>query len=313
MPRLLAGFFVLIVALALAACGGDEDSAAGRAPSETADSIASTTAPAGGQTETATPTPSDGNAIIIPPVTGARPLYLSIGDSLAAGIGATTPVTGGWAPLVAASFENFDFVNLGIPGDDSDELLNDGQLDDALLEIADRGTDDDPDNDVGAITLEIGGNDLLDIYFDLVIPGDCPNLVEALQRDVCVNALSDALTEYRANLRETLTRLQAATEAPIFLMTLYNPFSGGASTLDEIGQLALEGQADTPFPNGLNDAIREIGSEFGVEMVEWYEPFLGKQSEYISMDLIHPNDTGHRVMADAVIAAMAQAGLPVVD
>jgi phospholipase/lecithinase/hemolysin len=29
-------------------------------------------------------------------------------------------------------------------------------------------------------------------------------------------------------------------------------------------------------------------------------------SEYIYQDLIHPNDTGHRVMADAVLAAMGR-------
>ena len=90
-------------------------------------------------------------------------------------------------------------------------------------------------------------------------------------------------------------------------------YSGGASALDEMGVLALEGQAGTPFPEGINDAIRAAGAEAGVTVVEWYDLFLGKQSEYIAFDLIHPNDTGHAVMAAAVIEAMALAGLPVVD
>jgi hypothetical protein len=96
-------------------------------------------------------------------------------------------------------------------------------------------------------------------------------------------------------------------------MTIYNPFSGGASVLDEMGVLSLEGQEGTEFPRGMNDIIREVGDEAGVSVVEWYELFLGKQSEYIALDLIHPNDTGHAVMAAAVTEAMALAGLPVVD
>jgi lysophospholipase L1-like esterase len=60
----------------------------------------------------------------------------------------------------------------------------------------------------------------------------------------------------------------------------------------------------------LNDVIRQEGEAAGVHLVEWYELFLGKQPEYISQDLIHPNDTGHQVMADAVITAMSAAGLP---
>jgi lysophospholipase L1-like esterase len=315
MPRLIAGLILLVAALVLVACGGDDSgpSDAGREDASETPGVPIITDPSpidGGPSDTM-PAPTS-NATLGPP-TGDRPLYLSVGDSLAAGIGATDPTRGGWAPLVALALPGYDFVNLGIPGDDSDELLNEGQLDDALAEIFSREGDGDPANDVAVITLEIGGNDLLDIYFDLVIPGDCPNITESLQREECVDAFETALNEYRANLSQILTTLKSATDAPVFLITLYNPFSGGASTVDEIGRLALEGMDGTPFPEGLNDVIREIGAEFGVQMVEWYDLFLGKQSEYISMDLIHPNDTGHQVMADAVTAAMAQAGLSVVD
>ena len=52
-------------------------------------------------------------------------------------------------------------------------------------------------------------------------------------------------------------------------------------------------RTDTPFPTGLNDAIRAVAQEKGTYLVEWYALFLGKVNEYISQDLIHPNDTGH--------------------
>jgi lysophospholipase L1-like esterase len=199
-----------------------------------------------------------------------------------------------------------------VAGDDVRELVEDGPLDRGLEEIRSRANDGVAGNEVAAITLEIGGNDLLDLYDSLVLTGDCPSLAESLRRQECIDGLQGALDAYRPNLDEALTRLEvAAPGVPVFLMTLYNPFSGGPKTLDEIGALSLEGEAGTPFAEGLNDIIRQVGAEHSsVVMVEWYELFLGKQREYISQDLIHPNNVGHRVLADAVLAAMGGVGLP---
>lgn len=244
---------------------------------------------------------------------GDQLLYLALGDSLSEGIGARDEKRDAWVPLVAAGLGgSYELLNLGVAGDDSRELIEDGPLDHGLEEIASRANDGVAGNEVAVITLEIGGNDLLDLYDSLVLTGDCPSVVESLQRQECIDGLQAALDTYRPNLDATLTRLEeAAPGVPIFLMTLYNPFSGGAKTLDEIGALALEGEPGTPFAEGLNDIIRQVGAEHpSVHMVEWYELFLGKQREFISQDLIHPNNAGHRVMADAVLAAMGVAGLP---
>ncbi len=306
MRPLIAGLIAATAALLLVACGGGNDDG-GQARDLSATPTA-TELPAGALTTaapTVTPTPEP---------TGPRPLYLALGDSLSVGVGASDGPSRGWVGLVNAALPEWDLLNLGVSGDDSRELLFGGPLDEGLRHIALRAADAEPGNEVGAITLEIGGNDLLDIYFNLVIPGDCPSAIEALQRDVCVRALESALAAYRSNLAETLQRLiEAAPETPLFLMTIYNPFSGGSSVLDEMGVLALEGREGTAFPKGMNDIIREVGAEAGVTVVEWYRLFLGKQSQYIAQDLIHPNDTGHAVMAGAVTEAMALAGLPVVD
>ncbi len=301
MPRLIAGL-VTAAALLLVACSSSDDGAdAGSDSTATEPPTASLVT----ATPTTTPTPSP---------TGPQPLYLALGDSLSVGVGASDESSLGWVGLVSAALTEWDLSNLGVSGDDSGELLFGGPLDEGLRLIELRSTDAEPGNEVGAITLEIGGNDLLDIFFDLVIPGDCPSVVEALQRQACVEALESALTAYRSNLTQTLKRLaEAAPDTPVFLMTIYNPFSGGSSVLDEMGVLSLEGQEGTEFPQGLNDIIREVGDEAGVTVVEWYELFLDKQSQYIAQDLIHPNDTGHAVMAAAVTEAMALAGLPVVD
>ncbi|MEX0682146.1 MAG: GDSL-type esterase/lipase family protein [Dehalococcoidia bacterium] len=306
MPRTIAGLLIVFAALLLLACGGDDDTSSGADATQGPTAIGD---PTDNATATAQPT-----EITPAPAGDTLPVYLALGDSLSAGIGASNPLTTSWVALVHSSLPDWDLINLGIPGDTSDDLLNGGSLGDGIGEIQQRKADDKASNEVQVITLEIGGNDLLNIYFDLVIPGDCPSVVESLERPMCVEALTNALATYRANLRETLRRLtEAAPGVPLFLMTLYNPFSGGASHVDQLGVLSLEGQDGTPFPSGLNDAIREEGAAAGVTVVEWYELFLGKQSEYIAQDLIHPNDTGQAVMADAVKTVMAQAGLPVVD
>jgi lysophospholipase L1-like esterase len=172
--------------------------------------------------------------------------------------------------------------------------------------IEERNGDSDPGNDVTLVTLEIGGNDLLDVYFELVVPGTCPNVEEGLAKPVCVNAVREAFDAYSPNLRGVLAALREADpDLRILLLTLYNPFSGSTVTAFEpIGELALEGMAETPFPEGMNDLIRAEGEAAGATIVDIYPLFAGKAQEYISLDIIHPNDAGYRVMADAVLAAV---------
>jgi len=232
--------------------------------------------------------------------------YIALGDSLSEGVGASVR---GESDFVSRVWDGLpgelELLNLGESGDTSRDLIGHGHLDQAVEELERRRGDDDPDNDVKLVTLEIGGNDLLDIFFSLVLPGTCPSLKEALAEQACVESLRSALDEYRPNLAAAIDRLQEADpDLPIALMTLYNPFSGGLQPIDEMAELALEGQADTPFPEGLNDVIRAEARRQGVILVEWYPLFEGKAGEYIASDYIHPNDEGYRVMAEAVLDAV---------
>jgi lysophospholipase L1-like esterase len=271
------------------------------------DSAGSTPTP--GPSATATPPgPAPGEVF-----TGEKALYLALGDSLSEGIRASDPLRTGWVPLVATELgDEYELLNLGVAGHDSQELIEEGPLETALAEIRQRENDSLEGNETALITLEIGGNDLLDLYFDLVLPGVCPTVEEGLRTPQCVNELRSALTAYVPNLERILSELEeAAPETPIYVMTLYNPFSGGSYNLEQIGILALEGRAGTVFAEGLNDLVRKQAREHeNVTLVEWYEPFLGKQGEYISLDFIHPNDAGYRVLADAVLAAIEEGGLP---
>lgn len=307
MSRPLLALAALLIAGLLAACGSS--SYGGQQVTQTATSDAS-------QSVTAQPTDRSGPTPAPTPTPTAplnKPLYLALGDSLSYGNGASDRNQTSFVALVHQALgPSYGLLNLGIPGYTSDDLLNRGELDSALAEIQRRKDDGITGNEVAGVTLEIGGNDLLGLYFKLVIPGTCPTVTEALARPQCVQALQDALNRFQPNLETTLQRLHEADSGiPIFLMTLYNPFSGTTGAVDQLGQLTLEGQPDTPFPEGLNDIIRTEAAANGAHLVDWYPLFLGKSKEYIAQDLIHPNDTGYGVLADAVTKSMQDAGLPV--
>jgi lysophospholipase L1-like esterase len=314
------------VAMLFAACGGDDSGAVVIAtnvstptrmptptrsgptpsPTPTPTPVAVTSIPTSGPTfphNTAAPVPTPVDVL------GDEKLYLALGDSLSAGNGSSDRSRTSFVALISQALgDGYETLNLGVPGDTSDDLLS-GRIDHAANEIKARKTDGVPNNETAAITLEIGGNDLLGLYVNL--SGKCPSVPEALQKQECVDGLRNVLDHYATNLGETIDALQQVDpNVPIFLETLYNPFSGGSNNLDQIGVLALEGQNGTVFPDGLNDIIRQVGQEKGVTVVDWYPIFVGKYNEYISQDLIHPNDAGYALMAQAVLDAMHAQGLP---
>ena len=236
-----------------------------------------------------------------------KALYIALGDSLSEGAGASDPRETAFVPLVHESLgEGYELLNLGHSGDTSQQLLNHGHLDDAVAEIVARNGDDDADNDVGLVTLEIGGNDLLRLYFSLVVTGACADVETSITKPECTEPLRSALDAFEPNLVATLEGLQEADPSlRILLLTLYNPFSHEEGTAD-VGDLSLEGMADTPFPEGLNDIVRRQADEHDVTVADVYPSFQGRSEELISGDQIHPNDEGYRVMADAAIAALSE-------
>ncbi len=238
------------------------------------------------------------------PENPGSPLYIALGDSLSVGVGASDPGATGFVPLVHESLgEEFELLNLGRSGATSQDLLELGDLDRALDQIERRNADGD--NDVRLVTLEIGGNDLLRLYFSLVQTRICPDLQASLEKDECVDALDSALRNYEPNLGTALDRLQQADPSlRIVLLTLYTPFSGLLPVIAEVGDLALEGRPDSRFPEGLNDIIRAQASQRQLVLVDLHPLFEGRAPELISDDLIHPNDQGYRVMADAVIEVL---------
>ena len=235
-------------------------------------------------------------------------LYIALGDSLSAGVGASDREATGFVPLVHKGLgERWQLINFGWSGDTSDDLLKRGFLDATIALIQYRNGDDDPDNDAKLVTLGIGGNDLLAMFNELVLSGTCPSVEEALAKPECVESLRETLDRFGTNLAIALDRLtEAGPDVRIVVMTLYNPMSESswfpeAQDMAQVVEMALEGLPDTPFPEGLNDITRSEVEERGFILVDWHPLFESRGNEYIARDFIHPNDDGYEVMAAAIL------------
>jgi len=231
------------------------------------------------------------------------PAYLALGDSLAFGVGASDPSTTGYvgrayeALLTSERYRDggLDSVNLSVPGATSSDLLvPGGQLDMALAEITGRQQDASPaSNDVEIVSVDIGGNDLL----TLVAP-DSPCL-ESSSVEPCRSAFGEVLSAIQTNLTQALRRLrQAAPEAVIVVVDLYNPYSGTGDLREPIAEIGV-GQA-----NGVIGAVT-ADPELRVKAASIFQLFSGRGGQWIAPDGIHPNDDGHAVIAEVLLATIA--------
>jgi lysophospholipase L1-like esterase len=230
------------------------------------------------------------------------PAYIAIGDSRAFGVGASDPATDGYVAVTHDALRRseryrqrgLELINLGVPGaTSSDLLLPGGQLERAVAEIKERQEDvSSADDNVEIITVNIGGNDVL-----ALITSDSPCVAdprsaecEARFREV-LDALEDDLTEVLQRLRE------AAPKADIIVVDLYSPLSGRGGAQELVADLAVR---------EINAVTERVVSdpELRVNLVSVYPLFRGRASQLVAADNLHPNDDGHAVMAESVLAAI---------
>lgn len=230
----------------------------------------------------------------IPDATAQQaPRYIALGDSLASGVGASEPAQTGYVARVHDALESserfgesgIDLINLSAPGATSSDLMQPGgQVSNAVREIE--------QNEVPVITIDIGGNDLLDLA-NL----DSPCLTD-LQAEPCLAEVGETLNALQTNLREVLEELRDANPtASIVVVDLYNPFSGTGDIRELIADAGVQ---------QINGVIGATASDpdLNVELASVFQHFQGRGNQWISEDGIHPNDEGHAVMAEAVLAAL---------
>jgi lysophospholipase L1-like esterase len=188
--------------------------------------------------------------------------------------------------------------NIGISGETSASLLNGSQLTAAKQRI------DDVNTDTTVVTIDIGGNDLL---------GACHPASGGFSLAACQTTIQTFATNLDAIFDELDTAL-ANDPGPeqVIAIEYYNPWSGrpNSSTAAANARLALLGTDDmidcdgTGTERGFNDVIACVGSQHQAKRADLLPPFTGHGTigDYF-FDDIHPNDTGHQVIANTLANA----------
>ncbi|MCC7364298.1 MAG: SGNH/GDSL hydrolase family protein [Dehalococcoidia bacterium] len=225
-----------------------------------------------------------------------QPRYVALGDSLAAGVGASDPFETGYVPHFAhylvtegacgGPCPGLAMRNLGTSGATSGDLITE-QLPEALAAIRDGG--------VAAITIDIGANDGVAPLRDCVATGEVLG---------CLVLASQLIATYQVNLDRILADLRTAgPTVPILVMTYYNPLAAcTAAEYAPAAGLVLEGGIGVAI--GLNDVIRQEAAEHGALVAETYGQ-LGPADLLGGEDCLHPNDSGYAIIAAAFEAAWA--------
>jgi len=217
-----------------------------------------------------------------PRATGA---YISLGDSIAAGNGASDPAKMSFVALLAHDEGGFAFTQLAKAGATTTDVI-DHQLP-AAIDAISRGN-------VALITVSAGGNDLAALVPNPAcvqdpLPPSCP--------------LDSALAGVERNLDRIVGRLRAAdATAPIVLLAYPNFFSGTGHP--------FEAPAGRVLPQ-LDNVIRRVAARYPHTAVAEAAPAFEGKGATLTHVLDpkfdpHPTDAGHRAIADAFDAAIAR-------
>jgi lysophospholipase L1-like esterase len=218
--------------------------------------------------------------------------YVALGDSLAANVGVEEPRDG-----YVSRFHNYlqerdgatyGIRNFGIAGETTGTLIRGGQLNQAVafMEL----------NPVTYITIDIGANDLLGHLGS----DDCS---ESLETQGCRQRVTSTFDSYEENMAFIFDTLrEAAPDATIVFMKVYNPFSlGFGAAID------LEARSNEVLSE-FNDLAARLAAERDILVADAFTPMLNTAAVTTHMlDVdpdIHPYPIGYDVLAQALAAAL---------
>ncbi len=219
--------------------------------------------------------------------------YTAVGDSLCYGLFAFS----GYVPryrnfLQTDNSVTINLNNLGVNGWTSAQLRN-ALTTNATYRNSIAGSK--------VVTWDIGGNDLLDAR-------------DTYKQSACggpdnQNCLRTTLATFKTNLDaiiEQILILRSTSNTIIRTMDMYNPYVNtdrNANTWANDGGLN-DYQAFKPYLDELNNYIRTKATLNGIGCAKVSVAFNGPAGDvdagsrgYISFDALHPNDTGHGVIA----------------
>ena len=219
--------------------------------------------------------------------------YVALGDSLATGFGAFT----GYVPRYEAHIETDTGVavtrtNLAQNGWTSSQLLS-ALRNDAKFRRAVRGAE--------VVTWDIGGNDLRAAR-NSYKNGTCGG---ADNQDCLRAAVAKLETNWDAITAEVLT-LRSTSNTIVRTMDIYNPYVRSdisSDTWQNDGGMN-DFQVFKIYVDEVNQHIAATSGARNVPYAKVYLAFNGVNGDedpgakgYLSFDGLHPNDTGHRIIA----------------
>lgn len=262
---------------------------------------------------------------------GAQPVYLALGDSVAAGFGATSRASGyvgqltgilrqdtacapglqrsSGASHAAARCPQLQLVDLAEGGSTTHSMINGDpglkpQLDPATTLLAQRNGNGNPRDDVRFVTVTIGGNDVFTPVVDACLPEP---------KAECAATITGTLTAFQNNLAIILGSLRAASgpDTTIVATAYANPLIGQGcplATFAALGDVVLQ---DGPLlgaalPAGLNTITHAVASQYQVLVADAFGR-LGPTD--FTGDCLHPDQSGYdiytSIFADTVLDSAA--------
>ena len=233
---------------------------------------------------------SDGATNGVAPEIEGGGVYLALGDSIAAGEGASGPDTTDYVARVAAAIDEGtgdapEVVSLADGGATTQDLI-DTQLAPAIEQLG--------GGDVQLVTVTIGGNDMFQYSAD-------PDCVEDPTDPAC--PLEEGLFDVEQNLDRILGDLRsAAGDTPVVINVYPQLFSGSGHSYESSAEKAFE---------LLNGVILAVAERNDVLIADPRSEFQERSRDLTHIEEepvdFHPNDEGYRVIADAFLNVL---GLP---
>ena len=188
-----------------------------------------------------------------------------------------------------------EMQNLAVSGAASDDLLD--LIDSGKLDSALENTD--------AVVISIGGNDMLHIMFGLLsdlgmsaenrtIDLENINIISALAQLMTMSdEIDEALTDFETNIQEISAKLNEKTSGEIYVQTLYNP-------LETFTDFQILVDFSEEKIGRYNEIVRNNANDYKIiDVAEEFDGRCDVLTRIKQLD-IHPNEEGHRLIAEMV-------------